>query len=68
MRHTKKMETPPITEATFTRLLELLTQRYPGQWWRVVEVCPDAVVKTIDNEVDALETIRRLEARLAEEA
>jgi hypothetical protein len=47
--------TAKLTKATQERLIDLLQARYPG------EGCPGAVVKTIDNEVDALETIRRLQ-------
>jgi len=42
------------------RLYHALDKRYPGKVWRTIEVCPVGVVKTIDNEADALETIRRL--------
>ena len=48
-------------EDTAKRLYDALERRYPGKVWRVVEVCPVAVVKTIDNEADAQETLRRLD-------
>lgn len=63
MRKTKATTSQPITPATYDRLLKLLEARYAGKWWRVVEVCPAAVVKTIDNESDALQTIANLEAK-----
>jgi hypothetical protein len=49
----------PIKPETFERLLEALERHYPGKVRRAVDVCPVAVNKTIDNEADALETIRR---------
>jgi len=59
------MTPPPDAErmsiVTAERLFTLLEARYPGKVWRVVEVCPVAVVKTIDNEFDAQLTIRNLE-------
>jgi hypothetical protein len=54
----------PITCATYARLCAALEHVYPGKWRRSVDVCPVAVNKTIDNETDALETIKRIEARL----
>ena len=50
-----------IQAETWDRLLYLLEERYPGKVRRVVEVCPASVVKHIDNQADANETIRRLE-------
>ena len=50
----------PITEATYRKLLQCLERRYPGKWRRAVDVCPVLVNKTIDNQADALETIRRI--------
>lgn len=52
----------PMKAATFQRLMTLLQATYPGKVRRVVEVQPVAVLRTIDNEADTLETIRRLEA------
>lgn len=52
-----------ISHETYERLLEVLEEVYPGKWRRAVDVCPVAVNKTIDNESDALETIRRIEAK-----
>jgi len=44
------------------RLIAALEARYPGRVRRSVDVMPVAVNKTIDNEADALETIRRCES------
>lgn len=60
-RNTKRQYSKPISEDLAQRLYCALEKRYPGKVWRTIEVCPIAVVKTIDNEADALETIRRLE-------
>lgn len=51
----------PMKRETFERLLAAVERTYPGKVRMVVEVCPVAVQKTIDNEADALETIRRIE-------
>lgn len=61
MRTTKALNSRPMTRETQERLIALLEARYPGKVWRVVETCPVAVVKTIDNERDAIATIRNLE-------
>jgi len=53
-----------IELTTLTSLASILEKRYPGKWRFAVEVCPAAVVHTIDNEADALETIRRINERL----
>ena len=53
----------PITENTYNILLFELEKAYPGKWRRAVDVCPVAVSKTIDNEKDALDTIRRIKER-----
>jgi hypothetical protein len=68
LRPTKPRRTPeigsrPISAETYERLLAALETVYPGKWRRAVDVCPVAVNKTIDNEADALETIRRIEER-----
>lgn len=68
LRATKSTTSTPMTAATQERLIAALERRYPGKVWRVVEVCPVAVVKTIDNEEDALVTILNIERREAEEA
>jgi len=60
IRKTKDRNSKPISEDLAQRLYHALEQRYPGKVWRVIEVCPEAVVKTIDNEDDALETLRFL--------
>lgn len=65
MRTTKAINSAPIAEETFDRLYALLERMYPGKVWRVIEVCPMAIVKTIDNEDDARRTISRLEEALA---
>lgn len=61
IRKTKDPSAKPISEDLAQRLYHALEQRYPGKVWRAIEVCPVAVVKTIDNEADALETLRRLQ-------
>jgi hypothetical protein len=61
LRFTPRTDSQPITSATFERLLQALDSVYPGKWRRAVDVCPVAVNTTIDNEADALETIRRIE-------
>jgi len=53
----------PITAATYSELVSCLDSVYPGKWRRSIDVCPVAVNKTIDNEKDALETIRRIKER-----
>ena len=66
MRDSKKIGSLPMTEATARKLYDALEQKYPGKVWRAIEVCPVAVVKTIDNEHDALETLRRLKEAVVE--
>lgn len=63
MRTTKRANSTPITRDTAERLYDALEAKFPGKVWRCIEVCPVAVVKTIDNEADAFETLRRLGAR-----
>ena len=60
-RETADWNSKPIQAATFTKLVALLEARYPGKVRRTLEVCPVAVIKTIDNEADARATIARLE-------
>ena len=57
---------PFIKKETMEELVKLLELRYPGKWRYAieVEVCPIAVIKTIDNEVDAQDTIDRLKLNL----
>ncbi len=64
MRTTKKIGSQPITPETAAKLTALLDTHYPeGKWWREFAVCPVAVVHTVDNERDALQTIKNLEAK-----
>ena len=65
MRTTKSLHSRPMTQETQERLIAALEAQFPGEGkvWRVVEVCPVAVVKTIDNEDDALTTIANIERR-----
>lgn len=58
---------PPITADTYERLVSALESVYPGRVRRTIEVTPVAITKTIDNETDALETIRRIEERAKHE-
>lgn len=53
--------TQPMSAETQERLMVALEHHYPGRVRRAVDVMPKAVNKTIDNEADALETIRRCE-------
>ena len=55
----------PITQETLTELLELLRTKTAYHFHVEVAVLPSgsALLKTIDNERDALETIRRLKAK-----
>lgn len=62
-RSTPDPKSKPITPETYERLLVALERVYPGKWRRSVDVMPVAVCKTIDNEADALETIRRVEEK-----
>lgn len=62
MRKHPDPRSQPISEATYAKLLRVLERVYPGRWRRAVDVCPVAVNHTIDNQADALETIRRIEA------
>ena len=50
-----------ITRHTLDRLLALLKDRTTFECHVAVEVLTPTMLKTIDNEEDALETIRRLE-------
>jgi hypothetical protein len=52
-----------ITIPTLTRLLDLLKSKTEYPHHIAVEVLTPSMMKTIDNENDALETIRRLEAK-----
>lgn len=52
----------PMEEATFLALYDMLEARYPGRVRRVLEVCPVAVIKMIDNERDAQQTLANLKA------
>lgn len=61
MRDTPNMDDKAIQPRTYQRLLLCLESVYPGKWRRSVDVCPVAVNKTIDNEIDARETIERIE-------
>lgn len=45
-----------------------LERVYPGKWRRAVDVCPVAVNKTIDNEMDALATIAKIDLATGIEA
>ena len=60
MRNQADWTSTPIQPETFARLVTVLETSYPGKVRRVVEVCPVAIVKTIDNERDALTTIRNV--------
>lgn len=60
VRETFNPESAPITWETARTLVRVLARSFPGRPLRLaVEVQPSAIVKTIDNERDALETIRR---------
>ena len=51
-----------ITRPTLDRLLVLLAEKTTYECHIAVEVITPTMLKTIDNEDDALETIRRLES------
>jgi hypothetical protein len=61
IRNHKASDSTPMTAATAERLMAALESKYPGKVWRVVECCPVAIVKTIDNEEDALVTLMNIE-------
>lgn len=61
IRNHKNPDSTPMTAATQERLIAALEALHPGKVWRVVEICPVAVVKTIDNEEDALVTLMNIE-------
>lgn len=52
-----------ITLPTLTRLLALLKEKTDYPHHIAVEITTGALLKTIDNEEDALETVRRLEEK-----
>lgn len=52
-----------ITLATLQRLMQLLDEKTDYPYHIEVAITTGALVKTLDNERDALETIRRLEAK-----
>lgn len=52
-----------ITFETLQRLCQLLDEKTDYPYHIEVPITTGALVKTIDNERDALETIRRLEAK-----
>ena len=56
----------PITLATLTELVDLLTTKTDYHFHIEVAVLPSgsAIMKTIDNERDAQETVRRLRAKV----
>lgn len=62
MRYAPARGSEPMSLETQERLIAALEKRYPGKARRAVDVCPVAVNKTIDNEADAQETLRRLAA------
>lgn len=61
LRTTPKIDDPAMKPETYDKLLAALERVYPGKVRRSVDVFSGAMVKTIDNEIDALETIRRIE-------
>lgn len=65
MRKAPDLKSKPMSLKTQERLIELASKLYPRRVRRAVDLCPVAVNHTVDNEADALETIRRMERRLA---
>lgn len=61
MRTSKAMSSPPMTAETAEKLYAALDALHPGKVWREIVVCPVAVLKTIDNEIDALRTLKNIE-------
>lgn len=53
----------PIQISTLVKLLDLLATKTDYRFHIELAVEVGALTKTLDNEVDALETIRRLEAK-----
>lgn len=56
-----------ITMPTLVRLMELLKEKTSYPHHIEVAVCTGPLLKVLDNETDALETIRRLEAKPQDE-
>ena len=52
-----------ITQDTLTELLTLLATKTDYEFHVAVEISVGALLKTVDNEKDAQETIRRLRAK-----
>lgn len=52
-----------MSSDTAERLYQELEAIHPGKVRRVVEVCPVAVLKTIDNEEDAQQTLDNIASR-----
>jgi hypothetical protein len=50
-----------ITDPTLAKLLDLLERKTNYKVHVAVEIVTGAILKTVDNEEDALESIRRLE-------
>lgn len=65
-RTTCDWSSEPIDPTTYDRLIAALEEKYPGKVRRAVCVMPGAVEKVIDNEADALETIRRCQRKDSE--
>lgn len=55
---------PLIKWGTLEKLISLAEKVYPNKWRVCLDICPVSVIKTIDNEEDAQETIKRLEKHL----
>lgn len=53
-----------ITRQTQDRLMDLLKEKTDYQVHIAIEVFTPTMLKTIDNEEDAIETIKRLEAKV----
>ena len=57
---------PRITIKTMGELIKWVEKAYPNNWRMCLDVCPVAIIKTIDNEEDAKETIKRIKKGFSE--
>jgi len=57
-------KTPNIKKDTLEELAKLLDVFYPNKWRYCVDVETGSILKTIDNEDDAQETIRRIKEKV----
>lgn len=46
-----------IKLSTLLLLAHLIEEKYPDKWQFAMEICPVAIIKTVDNQGDAITTI-----------